>query len=116
MAFTYDLTDTGDNLNISKVRLEIGDNVENDGVLPSGANLTDAEIQLYLDGVSDDIGQAVSAICSMLARRWAVVVDVAVGPRRESLSKVSEQWAARAKAPSGAGGIASAYFGRVAAN
>lgn len=115
MTFTYDLTATGDNLNISKVRLEIGDTVEDSGVLPDGANLDDTEIQLYLDATSDDIGQTVSAICNMLARRWATVVDVAVGPRRESLSKVSEQWAARAKTPSAGGGIAGAYFGRVAA-
>lgn len=116
MAFTYDLTATGDDLNISKVRLELGDNTEDDGVLPSGANFQDAEIQVYLDATSDDIGQTVSALCTVLSRRWASVADVAVGPRRESLSKISQQWADRAKAPSQGAGVGGAYFGIVAAN
>lgn len=115
MAFTYDLSATGDDLNISKVRLEIGDTVEDSGVLPDGSNLADDEIQLYLDAASDNIGSAVSAISTMLSRRWAGVVDVAVGPRRESLSKVSEQWAARAQLSGSGSGVAGAYFGRVAA-
>lgn len=93
MAFTYDLTATGDDLAISKVRLELGDTVEDAGVLPSGANLSDKEIQTYLDAYSDDVTQTVGALCGVLSRHWAGAADIAVGPRRETLSQVSQRWA-----------------------
>ena len=93
MGFTYDLTATGDDLNVSKVRLELGDTVEDTGVLPSGANLSDEEIQSYLDTYNDDVTQAVGALCGVLSRHWAGAADIAVGPRRESLSQISQRWA-----------------------
>lgn len=97
MAFTYDLAGTGDTLLISRVRMHIGDNVENSGVLPDGSNLQDAEILLFLSETSNDVDQTVGAISAMLARRWAVVADVRVGPRSESLSQVSKAWMEQAQ-------------------
>ena len=44
MTFTYDLTETGDNLIYSKIRLEIGDTTENAGVKPGGGNFSDEEL------------------------------------------------------------------------
>jgi len=92
MSFTYDMTTTGNALLISKVRLELGDTVEDAGVLPTGGNFTDAEILLKLEEYSNDIGQTVGALAAILARRWGPVTDITVGPRREALSQVSKRW------------------------
>ena len=96
MTFTYDLGGTGDALNISRVRMELGDAVEDAGVLPDGGNLDDAEIAVALAAYDDDIDLAVGALARILSRRWAQAVDVSVGPRRESLSQVSARWQALA--------------------
>lgn len=93
MGFTYDLTATGDDLAISKVRLELGDTVEDAGVKMDGGNFSDAEIQVYLDANGSDITQTVGALCGVLARHWALAADITVGPRRESLSQVSKHYA-----------------------
>jgi hypothetical protein len=93
MTFTYDLINTDPVVvDISKVRLEIGDTVEGDGVLPDRGNLSDEEIALLL-AREGGLMRAVAAICELLARHWARVANITVGPRREDLSKVSEQWA-----------------------
>lgn len=92
MSFTYDLTTTGNALLISRVRMELGDGVEDSGVLPDGGNLTDAEILVMLSDYNNDITQTVGALAAILARRWAPVTDITVGPRREALSQVSKRW------------------------
>lgn len=97
MAFTYSLDDTGDNLLVAKVRFEIGDTVEGSGILPSGANLSNEEILYYLDLYSDDVMQTAGALCSVLSRHWANAADITVGPRREQLSQISQQWSDRAE-------------------
>ena len=78
---------------IARVRLEIGDTVEDAGVLPDGGNLSDEEITVYLDTYGSDVALTVNALAGVLARRWATVADVSVGPRSESLSQVSKAWA-----------------------
>lgn len=90
---TYNLgsTDTTVVL-ISRVRFELGDTVYGSGVLPDGSNLTDAEIQTVLEANGNDVAKTVAALAATLARRWANQADVAVGPRKESLSQVSERW------------------------
>ena len=94
MAFTYALGSTNpDTLALSQVRLELGDQVEGNGVLPSGGNFQDEEIAYYLTANSDDISATVAALAGVLSRQWAVVADVQVGPRKESSSQVSLRWA-----------------------
>jgi len=88
MAFTYDLA-----TNCGKVRLEIGDTVSGDGVLPSGGNLSDTEIAYFLAQEGDSVGRAAARACEALSRAWARLVDLAVGPRRESLSQAAAAWA-----------------------
>lgn len=95
MAFTYDLTASGDDLLVSKVRLEIGDNTENAGVLPGGSNLQDAEIQVLLDREDDDVLRTAAAACELLARHWSRRADLTVGPRRESFGEIADAWAKR---------------------
>ena len=51
----------------------------------------------------------VADLAQIMAQRWATAVDVAVGPRRESLSQASKRWAElaaglRASGDVGAGG------------
>lgn len=90
--FTYDLT-----TNVGKVRLLVGDTVQDSGVRPDGSNFTDDEIDYFLDAEGDSIDMATARACDVLATQWANVADLSVGPRRESLSQVAERYAERAK-------------------
>jgi hypothetical protein len=96
MTFSYDLTATGDTLNIAKVRLELGDTTSGVGVRPDGTNFTNEELQIFLDREGDDVMRATAAACEALARAWSVVANITVGPRREDLAAVAEAWAKRA--------------------
>jgi len=93
MAFTYDLSSSDPTIvDLSHVRLQIGDTTENDGVLPDGGNFTDEEIIYSLGENDGDVQATVSALSGVLARRWAAAVDVTVGPRREALSQAAQRW------------------------
>lgn len=98
MTFTYDLSSIDENLlNISKVRLELGDTTQNAGVRPDGSNLADEEILLWLDEESNDINRTVARACLALSKMWTTVANLTVGPRREELGQVAQGWADRAK-------------------
>lgn len=91
--FSYDLTATDATAAaVARVRLEIGDTVAGVGVLPDGRNLTDGEIGVYLAQYGSDVTATVAAVARMLARRWATLADVTVGPRSEKLSQVALAW------------------------
>lgn len=95
MSFSYILGSSDATMAaIARVRLEIGDTTEGAGVLPDGSNFSNEEIAVYLTTYASDVPQAVNALAGVLARRWATVADVTVGPRSESLSQVSKAWAA----------------------
>jgi len=97
MTFTYDLSEDDVNLlNISRVRLELGDTTANAGVRPNGSNLTDEEILLWLDEQDNDIMQTVARACAALANMWTNVANITVGPRREELGQIAKGWADRA--------------------
>lgn len=102
MSFSYTL-DSGNarTAAVARVRLELGDTVSGAGVLPSGGNLSDEEIGVYLDQFDEDVALAVSALAGVLARQWATLADVTVGPRSEKLSQVSAAWERQAKALAG---------------
>src|SRR4029079_7408625 len=115
MSFTYYLNSPEiDVQNIARARFELGDQVQDNGVLPSGGNLQDEEIAVYLALNGNDIDATVAALAGVLSRHWAGAADVSVGPRRESLSQIATQWAERAKA-TGSSGPGIAFFGRVRA-
>lgn len=80
---------------IGLMRLELGDDALGAGVLPDGSNLSDEQLQVYLDR-EGTVMRAVAGVCEMLATRFAAVADLQVGPRRESLSQVSKSYAERA--------------------
>lgn len=94
MAFTYTLGSAdATTAAIARVRLEIGDTVSGAGVLPDGSNLSDEEITVYLvQAGNNDVALTVSALAGVLARRWATLADVTVGPRSEKLSQVAQAW------------------------
>lgn len=81
---------------IGKVRLQIGDDGST-GVLPDGTNLSDDQVTYYLTA-EGSVMRSVAGICEMLATRYVQLVDLAVGPRRESMSQIAKGYADRAKA------------------
>lgn len=87
MAFTYDLT-----TDIGEVRLLIGDTTQGSGVKPDHANFTDEEVQHFLDAEGGAVKGAAGLACEVLAAMYATVVDISVGPRRESLSKIADNF------------------------
>ncbi len=94
--FTYDLSATGNDLLVSKVRLAIGDSNEGVGVRPDGSNFSDEEILIALGDAGDNVNIASSIICNWLATAFAQVADLRVGPRSESLSDISKAYKTRA--------------------
>lgn len=102
MSFSYLLgSDDGRVAAIARVRLELGDSVLDAGVLPSGANLSDEEIGVFLDQFGNDAALAVNALAGVLARQWATLADVTVGPRSEKLSQVAQAWERQAQTLAG---------------
>lgn len=99
MSFIYDLNATGNELLISKVRLELGDTDDSGGlgVKPDGSNLEDEEILVWLSNEGNHVYRATAAACEALARMWTRVANIAVGPRREDLAAVSRNYALEAK-------------------
>jgi len=91
MTFTYLIAN-----DIGKVRLEIGDTIENSGVYPDGSNLSDEEIQVLLDR-EGAVMKAAAGACELLARRWAREIDTRVGERQEKPSTVSAAWLKQAE-------------------
>ena len=99
MTFSYDLASAvADTLAISKVRLEIGDNISGAGVLPSGSNLSDAEIAVWLDEESDHVMRTAARACEALSRHWTIIASYNDGPRGEQLGQVAQEWADKGKA------------------
>lgn len=93
MAFTYNLSSSDAAVaRIAQVRMRIRDTVESTGVLPTAANLQDAEITQLLTDNDNDILAASAAACELVAAAWANAADITVGPRRESLSQVADRW------------------------
>lgn len=102
MSFTYTLNSgVARTAAVARVRLEIGDTVSGAGVLPNGGNFSDEEIGLYLDQYAEDVALTVNALAGVLARQWATLADVTVGPRSEKLSQVAAAWERQAKSLAG---------------
>lgn len=98
MAFSYNLE-----TEVGQVRLELGDETENTGVKPNGANFQDAEIEYFLDqytGETYKVQLATAAACEALARQWARQSgSLAVGSGEYSETfKQAEAYQARADA------------------
>ena len=98
MAFTYDLDHATEAIaNQSKVRLEIGDTVIDEGPRPNGANFQDDEVAYWLESEGDHIMRATAAACETLARQWSLIPTTRLGPHGESASDIAKAYAERAK-------------------
>jgi len=75
---------------IGQVRILVGDDQEGKGPLPDGANFSDDQIGFFLSQEDNDPGRAAALTCENLATRYSVLVDIAIGPRRESLSQAAK--------------------------
>lgn len=96
MAFSYDLASTDPTvLLISRLRLEIGDKVQGEGVFPDGSNFSDSELTLLLSEQGRDIERSAASACKILANTWSTLVDVQTGPRRECWSQVAKRYEQR---------------------
>ena len=83
MTFTYTV-----GTDIAYVRFYSGDTVENDGIMPLGANVSDEEITALV--VLHGREGAVAAVLESAAARWAKYVDVDAGPLSERLSQAAQ--------------------------
>lgn len=68
MSITTDL-----NTDVGMARYAIGDDNEGTGVLPSGGNFSDAQINYELAAVSSSVPAASARLCWNLARRYATL-------------------------------------------
>lgn len=85
MTYTYSLS-----TDIGKVRLLIPDNVEAD------AELTDEELQYFLDETGDHVKGAAVLACKTLARKYAKLFSFRADGLQIDRSKRAEVYAARA--------------------
>ena len=94
MAFTYnaDLSADRDNL-----RRAIGDVTEDSGVLPTGANFTDAELDSFMSE-EGTWQRAVAYACEALANAWATSVTFKADGVAVNRSDVAEAWRKMASA------------------
>ena len=60
-------------LNISAIRLEVGDTETTRGIKPNGKNYTDDEIIYLYDLEGQSIGRAAARICEQMANAWSSV-------------------------------------------
>ncbi|HSW63421.1 MAG TPA: hypothetical protein VLH56_08935 [Dissulfurispiraceae bacterium] len=98
MTVTYNLANADPQIVlISLVRLEIGDTTLGAGVRPDGSNLSDEEISVWLQREGDDILRSTAAACEALSRQWANMANITLGPRKEELGKISDNYARRAE-------------------
>lgn len=96
MAFTYNLGSADPAIvAISEVRFQIGDTVEDAGVLPNGGNLQDDEVTLLITRETTILAASAAAM-EIIALRYANAADVASGDVKKAQSQISKAWAARA--------------------
>lgn len=74
MTFSYRLDSAVlEELNIAKIRLEIGDTSETRGVKPDATNYQDEEIIVLFNEEDQNVGRTAARICEQLATSWSSV-------------------------------------------
>jgi hypothetical protein len=97
MAFTFDLSLTGESLIVSQIRLFIGDKTENGGILPDGANLQDDEILTFYAQEGNHQRRAAAAALESAAASWSVYAGrYRLGPEDHE-SRQADLFAAQAQ-------------------
>lgn len=92
MAFTYDLS-----TNVGKIRLFIGDTVEDAGLLPDGRNIQDEEITALLTQEDDILRRGAAACLEMLSNVWAAQAGTYELGEESEENTQAEAFAAQAK-------------------
>lgn len=92
--YTFDATLSD---NRSKLRVELGDQVLNQGkgVKPGGGNLSNEELEYWLteaSSASHVVLEAAARGCEALARMWAPAHDLEDGPIKEAFSQTADRW------------------------
>jgi hypothetical protein len=88
MAFTYDLT-----TNRGKVRLNIGDTVENSGPRPDRRNFSDEEVDHFISTETEGITAATAFVFEILANEWAAyAISEKEGEVSFDAKEVSDQY------------------------
>lgn len=82
---------------VSRIRLEIGDTVEGEGVKPEGTNFTDDELLYFYTSEGSDIGRASAKACEVLTTMWAKAVKTMFGSLVDP-SRVSYNYRKQAEA------------------
>jgi hypothetical protein len=96
MAFTYNISDTTDIS--SMMRLELGDTVLEDGILPDQANFSDEELDYFYTQEGDDFWLAIARAFDAAAVVWARYPEVYhMGPEYQKIP-ASQHFAQRAQA------------------
>lgn len=90
--FTYDLANS-----IGLVRLEIGDTDFEAGIRPDGTNLSDEELQVFLDREGSVLGASAAAL-EVVTRLWRRRADITVGDVSRQSSQVANGLERDAKA------------------
>jgi hypothetical protein len=112
MSFSYDLTASGTALVVARVRLDIGDTIQNDGVRRNGGNFSDEEILDFYSREGSVQAATSARACETLVREWAPAVDEQAGPIRHSYSQAAARWekaAAAFRLVAGGGAAAFSY-------
>lgn len=110
MAFSYspDLDD-----DISKVRFNIGDSVENAGPRPNTdvTNFSNEEIQAVLNENSTHAGKATAVLFDTLSAEWTrFAISYTMGPRKEELYRISSRYEAMSREWANKSGMAHMAF------
>jgi hypothetical protein len=97
MAFSYDLANADNNIKIvSRIRLGIGDHVEDSGPQPDATNYQDEEILQIYDDEGSDESRTQARLLEMLAVTWATAPKTMFGSLIDP-TRISRDLAARAE-------------------
>ena len=88
MSFTY----LGDlSTDLDKLRFEIGDNVQGQGILPNGDNVPDETLSALLVQ-QGSMGAAAVRVAEVMVAHWRRMANISVGARNEELGMIADGW------------------------
>jgi hypothetical protein len=111
MTFSYHIDHTTQaTQDVAKIRLAIGDTVEDEGPRPDGSNFSDEEITSIITDEGGDLGRAQAAMHEILSGAWASAPKTMFGSLIDP-TRVSRDHMSRAKILRGQYGYATAAAG-----
>lgn len=95
MSFTYSVSALDTSL-LYRIRFEMGDTVENQGIQPGSGNFADEEIQQLINEFGNDLYTVCAEMCDILATRWAGTPSFHTGPVSEQTRELYDYYLKRA--------------------